>query len=65
MLGIFLAIAAILSILAFKVLLDFGLHWGLCLVLATLPVVATFVLGLIGLLISGLAVGALYKASAG
>jgi hypothetical protein len=62
---IFLVIAVVLSVLSFKVLLDFGMHWGVCLVLATVPVVATYFFGIIGLIGSALLVGALYKASAG
>jgi hypothetical protein len=54
-----------LAVLVFRLSVGgFGWHWAVGLLLAAIPVAATFFFGLIGLLGAALFVGALYKASA-
>ncbi len=62
--GLFLLIVLILSVLVFRVTTGMGWNWGLALCLALIPIGATLLFGIIGLLGSALFVGALYKASA-
>jgi hypothetical protein len=58
-------IAVVLAVMAFRVTVEgLGLHWGVALVLAAVPIGATLALGGIGLLASAVVVGGLYKASA-
>ena len=61
---VLLLIALILGAGAFRLSTSMGWHWGLAVVLALIPVVATFFLGVLGLLGSALFVGGLYKATA-
>jgi hypothetical protein len=62
---LFLLVATVLSLMAFRVSLGMGMHLASALFLALIPLVATSVVGLIGLLASAVFVGGLYKASAG
>jgi hypothetical protein len=62
---LFLLVAVVLSTMAFRVSMGMGWHWGAALFLALIPLVATYFVGLIGLLASAVFVGGLYKASAG
>jgi hypothetical protein len=53
-----------LAIMVFRLAIGgFGWHWAVGVLLASVPVVATFFFGIVGLLGSALFVGALYKAS--
>ena len=62
--GLFLIIPLSLGVLAFRVSSGMGWHWVVGLLLALIPLGATLLFGIIGLLGSALFVGALYKASA-
>jgi hypothetical protein len=62
--GLFLILPLSLGVLAFRVSAGMGWHWVVGLLLALIPLGATLLLGIIGLLGSALFVGALYKASA-
>ena len=62
---LFLLVAVVLSLMAFRVSLGMGMHFVTAAFLALIPLVATSVVGLIGLLASAVFVGGLYKASAG
>ena len=60
-----LVVALALAVMAFRVTVEgLGLHWGVGLLLAALPLAATLIFGIIGLLASAVYVGGLYKASA-
>jgi hypothetical protein len=61
---LFLLIPLGLGVLAFRVSSGLGWHWVVGTLLALIPLGATLLLGIIGLLGSALFVGALYKASA-
>jgi hypothetical protein len=65
MLTVFLLVAAVLSAMALRVSLGMGWHWVAALLMAAIPLAATYFVGLIGLLASAVFVGGLYKASAG
>jgi hypothetical protein len=53
-----------LAVMVFRLAIGgFGWHWSVGVLLASVPVVATFFFGIVGLLGSALFVGALYKAS--
>ena len=56
--------AIVLGVLAFRLARELGWHWGVCLILAVIPLVATFFLGPCGLAMSGFYVGVMYKRSA-
>ena len=58
---LFLTIPLVLGILAFRVTSGMGWHWTPCLLLALIPLGATLLFGIIGLLGSALFVGALTK----
>jgi hypothetical protein len=60
----FFVIPFILGILVFSVTRSMDWHWSLCVILAAIPVVASFLFGVYGLLGSAMYVGGLYKASA-
>ncbi len=60
---LYLLVAVVLAIAVFRLSMGMGWHWGVAVGLALLPLVATFFLGLIGVLISAAFVAALYKAS--
>jgi hypothetical protein len=62
---LFLLVAVVLGLMAYRVSLGMGMHLVTALFLALIPLVATYVVGLIGLLASAVFVGGLYKASAG
>lgn len=59
-----LLIAFVLGGVKFRLSISVNWHWGLAIFLALIPVVATFFLGMMGLLGSALFVGGLYKATA-
>ena len=59
----FLFVALFLGVLVFRLSMGMSWPWGLALLLALIPPVATFFLGIIGLLGSALYVGAMYKAA--
>ncbi len=61
---LFLVVAVVLGIMAFRAAMTIGLGWGVALLFGIIPIAATFVLGVIGLLGSAVMVGGLYKASA-
>ena len=61
---VLLLIALVLGAGVFRLSTSMGWHWGLAVVLALIPPVATFFLGVLGLLGSALFVGGLYKATA-
>lgn len=61
---LFLLVAAVLGIMAFRAAMTIGLGWGVALMFGVIPIAATFLLGVIGLLGSAVMVGGLYKASA-
>ena len=61
---LFLLVAVVLGVLAFRAAMGMGWGWGVALIFGITPIVATFVLGIIGLLASAVMVGGLYKASA-
>ena len=53
-----------LAVMVFRLAIGgFGWHWAVGVLLGSVPVVATFFFGIVGLLGSALFVGALYKAS--
>ena len=61
---VLLAIAVLMGVACFRLLqTSFDIHWSLCLLFGLLPVVATFFLGIFGLLLGGLLTGAMFKAS--
>jgi hypothetical protein len=61
-----LAVAVGLAALTFRLAVgEFGWHWAVGLLLAVIPVAATFFFGIIGLLGAALFVEVLYKALAG
>lgn len=62
--GLFLLVPIVLGILAFRVSAELGWHWFVCLLFALIPLGATLLFGVIGLLGSAVFVGGLYKASA-
>lgn len=62
---LFLLVAVVLSLMTFRVSVGMGMHLVTALFLAAIPLVATFLVGLIGLLASAVFVGGLYRASAG
>jgi hypothetical protein len=62
---LFLLVAIVLSLMAFRVSMGMGWHLVTAVFLALIPLVATYFVGLIGLLASAVYVGGLYKASAG
>jgi hypothetical protein len=62
---LFLLVAIVLSLMAFRVSMGMGWHLVTAVFLALIPLVATYFVGLIGLLASAVFVGGLYKASAG
>ncbi len=59
-----LAIAIVLGLLVLKLSFSSGWHWGAGLFLAAVPIVFAIFLGLIGVVIGSLFVGAMYKAGA-
>jgi hypothetical protein len=61
---LFLLIPLGLGVLAFRVSSGMGWHWVVGILLALIPLGATLLFGIVGLLGSALFVGALYKASA-
>ena len=61
---LFLLVALVLGVLAFRAAMTIGLGWGVALFFGVIPIAATFFLGIIGLLASAVMVGGLYKASA-
>lgn len=62
---LFLLVAAFLSLMAFRVSVGMGWHLVTAVFLALIPLIATYFVGLIGLLASAVFVGGLYKSSAG
>ena len=62
---LFLFVAAVLSVMAFRVSMGMGWHGSAAIFLSLIPLVATYFVGLIGLLASAVFVGGLFKASAG
>ncbi len=58
----FMLVAGVLSVMAFRRAMDMG--WGLvsALLLATVPLVATYFLNVVGLFAAATLVGGLYKA---
>jgi hypothetical protein len=56
-----LAIALGLAVMVFRLSIRFGWHWSMCLILAAVPLAATFFFGIIGLLGSAVFVGGMYK----
>jgi hypothetical protein len=62
---LFLLVAVVLSVMAFRVSMGMGWHLGTAILLALIPLVSTYFVGLIGLLASAVFVGGLFKASAG
>jgi hypothetical protein len=59
----FLCVALGLSVMVFRLASGNGWHWTLALFLALIPLGFTFFLGIIGLLLAGVFVGAAYKAA--
>jgi hypothetical protein len=62
---VYLLIPLALGVMVFRLSSSMGWHWFVGLLLALIPLGATLLMGIIGLLGSALFVGALYKASAG
>ena len=60
----FLVLGCALGALVFRFCTNAGWHWGAALGAALVPVAFTGFLGLLGLLISGAFVSAMYKATA-
>ena len=58
---LWLSIALVLSVMVFWLSWNLCWHWGVGIVLAAIPLLFTFFLGVWGLLISGLFTAALYK----
>ncbi len=54
-------IGIVLGILVFKLSRDFDWHWSIGLIIALIPIAATWFGGLFGLIPSALFVAALYK----
>jgi hypothetical protein len=61
---VFLLVAGVLSVMAFRVSVGMGWHWGAALILGAIPMAAVLFLGIFGLLASAVFVGGLYKANA-
>ncbi|MEX1088272.1 MAG: hypothetical protein WEC36_03530 [Phycisphaeraceae bacterium] len=65
MLGIvFLGIACLIALAVFRMGVSAGWHWGGALGAALIPIAFTFFLGIIGLLIAGAFLAAIWKATA-
>jgi hypothetical protein len=58
-----LCVALGLSFMVFRLATGNGWHWSLAVFLALIPIGFTLFLGIIGLLIAGVFVGAAYKAA--
>ena len=61
---LFVAIALGMGVVVFRLGHNAGWHWGGCGAAAVVPVVFTYFLGIIGLLIGGAFMAAIWKAAA-
>ena len=61
---IFLGVGIILGAMTFRLGRNADWHWAAALVVALVPIGFTFFMGILGLLISAVFVGSLYKATA-
>lgn len=60
---IFLGVAVVIGIIVFRLGLGADWHWAYCVLAALVPIAFTFFLGIIGLIISAVFAGAVYKAT--